>query len=117
MGQPYGIVHRKVNAVKAVPPASADTDRAIAICRALGNPARMLIVRELARQAGCVNSDFLALLPLAHSTISGHLRVLREAGIVALCDDDRSYCLEPGAFAWLAEFSRVMAAEPLPVVD
>ena len=96
--------------MKSVQLPAADDDRAVAICRALGNPARMLIVRELARQSGCVNSDFLALLPLAHSTVSGHLRILRDAGLVGLCDD-RSYCLEPAAFDWLARFSRAIPAQ------
>ena len=99
--------------MKSVQPLATDDERAVAICRALGNPARMLIVRELARQAGCVNSDFLALLPLAHSTVSGHLRVLRDAGLVALCDGERSYCLEPAALDWLARFSRDMTAQPV----
>ena len=100
--------------MKAVQPLATDDDRAVAICRALGNPARMLIVRELARQSGCVNGDFLALLPLAHSTVSGHLRVLRDAGLVGLCDDERSYCLEPAAFDWLAKFSRGVTAQTIP---
>ncbi len=99
--------------MKSVRPLATDDDRAVAICRALGNPARMLIVRELAQQSGCVNGDFLALLPLAHSTVSGHIRVLREAGLVGLCDDGRSYCLEPAAFDWLARFSRGVAAQPI----
>ena len=54
-----------------------------------------------------------ALLPLAHSTVSGHLRVLRDAGLVALCDGERSYCLEPAALDWLARFSRDMTAQPV----
>ena len=101
--------------MKPVQPLATEDARAVALCRALGNPARMLIVRELGRQAGCVNSDFLALLPLAHSTVSGHLRVLRDAGLVGLCDDERSYCLEPAALEWLARFSRNMTAQPVEV--
>ena len=101
--------------MKPVQPLAIDDDRAVAICRALGNPARMLIVRELARQSGCLNSDFLTLLPLAHSTVSGHLRVLRDAGLVGLCDDGRSYCLEPLAFEWLARFSRSVTAQTVDV--
>jgi DNA-binding IclR family transcriptional regulator len=57
-----------------------------------------------------VNSVFLALLPLAHSTVSGHLRVLRAAGLVGLCDDG-SYCIEPAAFDWLAQFSRTIPVQ------
>ena len=103
--------------MKPVSSLASDHDRAVAICRALGNPARMLIVRELARQAGCVNRDFLALLPLAHSTVSGHLKVLKDAGVVGLCDDGRSYCLEPEVFDWLAQFSRGVVSQEIRLTN
>lgn len=53
-----------------------------AIARALSHPARMRIVRLLAVQSECRGSEVFAELPLAQSTISEHLRVLKEAGLV-----------------------------------
>ena len=61
---------------------SADEDRFVAILRALGNPARYFIFREVQRQGSALGSDLLANLPLAQSTVSEHLRRLREVGIL-----------------------------------
>jgi ArsR family transcriptional regulator len=52
------------------------------IAKALGNPARIRIVRLLAEQSECRGHDVFAELPLAQSTISQHLRVLKDAGVI-----------------------------------
>lgn len=53
------------------------------LCRALGNPARSAIVRYLQTQKGpCTCGAIVSHLPLAQSTVSQHLEVLREAGWV-----------------------------------
>ena len=86
---------------------TAEEERAAAVFRALGNPARVRIVTELARRNACVAGDFVEALPLAQSTVSQHIKVLREAGIVrvgTMPNGDACYCLEPGAIAWLIEF-------------
>jgi len=63
--------------------ALATEDRELAaITRALSHPARTRIVRLLAAQAECSGSEVFAELPLAQSTISEHLRVLKEAGLL-----------------------------------
>jgi ArsR family transcriptional regulator len=49
--------------------------------RALGNPARMAIVRRLG-QGECFCCGIVDGLPLAQSTVSQHLAVLRRAGLV-----------------------------------
>lgn len=58
-----------------------DVDAA-AWARALGHPARVAIVRFLARQAGCYCGQIVEELPLAQSTVSQHLRELQEAGLI-----------------------------------
>lgn len=85
---------------------SAEEERAAAIFRALGNPARVRIVTELAKRNVCVTGDLVELLPLAQSTVSQHLKVLKEAGIVkGVVDGDSScYCLDQEAVRWLAAF-------------
>jgi ArsR family transcriptional regulator len=50
--------------------------------RSLGHPARVAIVRFLLAHGRCVCCDIAATLPLAQSTVSQHLRVLREAGLI-----------------------------------
>ncbi|MGH7754111.1 MAG: ArsR/SmtB family transcription factor [Gemmatimonadales bacterium] len=86
---------------------TADEERAAAVFRALGNPARVRIVTELARRNACITGDFVDALPLAQSTVSQHIKVLREAGIVrigAMPNGDACYCLEPGVLGWLIDF-------------
>lgn len=53
-----------------------------ALTKALGHPARVQIVRLLARRTTCICGDIVDELPLSQSTVSQHLKVLKEAGIV-----------------------------------
>lgn len=68
-----------------------------ALGKALGHPARIQILRLLARKNACVCGDIVEELPLAQSTVSQHLKVLKEAGLVrGDVDGPRvCYCLEP----------------------
>ena len=52
--------------------------------KALGHPVRMSIVRWLAAQDACCCGEICRSLPLAQSTVSQHLDLLRKAGIVSL---------------------------------
>ncbi len=92
--------------MKAIESLSTDEERAAAIFRALGNPARVRIIMELARQNARVTGDLVEVLPLAQSTVSEHLKVLREAGIVlgGSAGRDARYCLDPDTVRWLANF-------------
>ncbi|MEL6920731.1 MAG: metalloregulator ArsR/SmtB family transcription factor [Pseudomonadota bacterium] len=49
---------------------------------ALAHPARLEILRCLARHQFCKCKDVVDVLPLAQSTVSQHLKVLVEAGLV-----------------------------------
>jgi DNA-binding transcriptional ArsR family regulator len=48
----------------------------------LGHPARVQIVRLLVRRQACICGDIVEELPLAQSTVSQHLKVLKEAGLI-----------------------------------
>lgn len=50
--------------------------------KALGHPARVEILRVLAERGTCICGEVVEVLPLAQSTVSQHLKVLREAGLV-----------------------------------
>ena len=53
------------------------------LCRALGHPARVIILRFLAlRRGGATCSEIVRQLPLAQSTVSQHLAVLKAAGLL-----------------------------------
>lgn len=101
-------------AMKNIEGLTTEEERAAAIFRALGNPARIRIVTELARGNSCVTGDLVDVLPLAQSTVSQHLKVLKEAGIIrGVADGDSScYCLEPDVVRWLAAFCTDICCPP-----
>ncbi len=82
-----------------------DDERLVRMLRALGNPARVMIVKALRNQGACQTGALLGSLPLSQSTISEHLRRLKEAGIVSGEIDGPStcYCLNEEALDWLRE--------------
>ena len=61
----------------------ADAERMAAVAKALGDPIRMQIVDVLRKHAGnvCV-CELVPLFDLSQPTVSHHLKVLRDAGIV-----------------------------------
>ena len=54
-------------------------ERLASMAKALGHPARVAILRILSSRA-CVCGEIVDELPLAQSTVSQHLRTLKEAG-------------------------------------
>jgi len=52
------------------------------LCKALANPARIKIVRHLKRINGCICGEIVDILPLAQSTVSQHLKALKQAGLI-----------------------------------
>ena len=61
------------------------------MAKALGHPARVAILRALAERA-CVCGEIVEALPLAQSTVSEHLRVLKEAGWISGAIDGPRTC-------------------------
>lgn len=50
--------------------------------KALGHPARVAILRLLINKQACVCGDIVDELPLSQSTVSQHLKELKEAGLI-----------------------------------
>ncbi|MEQ1831459.1 MAG: metalloregulator ArsR/SmtB family transcription factor [Candidatus Eisenbacteria bacterium] len=67
------------------------------LARALSHPARVAIVRHLAERGTCVCGQIVNVMPLAQATVSQHLKVLKDAGLVqGEVDGPRTcYCLNP----------------------
>lgn len=83
------------------------------VARALAHPARMHIVRLLAEQPECRGAEVFADLPLAQSTISEHLGVLKRAGIVSSRQVGVAsvYCLDHRALrSFIDELDALVAA-------
>ena len=77
-----------------------DDTTTAAVAKALAHPARIQILRLLAGQSECRGADVFAELPLAQSTVSEHLRVLKDAGLVTAhpVGTANVYCLSPDVF-------------------
>jgi ArsR family transcriptional regulator len=84
---------------------TADEARAVRTLRALANPVRFRIVQVLAARSACVCGELVDELPLAQSTVSEHLKVLKDAGIVQGTIDgpNACYCLAPEALQFLSD--------------
>jgi ArsR family transcriptional regulator, arsenate/arsenite/antimonite-responsive transcriptional repressor len=59
-----------------------DEIRLTAMLKALGNPIRFRMMQYLAENRMCITGDIVAFTTLAQSTVSQHLKVLREAGLI-----------------------------------
>jgi len=75
-----------------------DADEELAqLAKALGHSARVKILRILVRKNACICGDIVDELPLAQSTVSQHLKILKDAGLIrGDVDGPRvCYCVEP----------------------
>ena len=99
--------------LKCVPPPPADARRDLpdvrpvegpeadeelaSLAKALGHPARVQIMRLLVRREACICGDIVDEIPLAQSTVSQHLKVLKGVGLIrGDIDGPRvCYCVEP----------------------
>jgi len=61
---------------------SKETEELARFAKALGHPARIIILKHLSNQSCCFTGDLLEVLPLAQSTISQHLKELKDAGLI-----------------------------------
>jgi ArsR family transcriptional regulator len=62
--------------------ACASDERLAALAWAVAHPARVRIVRLLMSRETCVCGEIVDQLPLAQSTVSQHLKILKESGLV-----------------------------------
>jgi ArsR family transcriptional regulator, arsenate/arsenite/antimonite-responsive transcriptional repressor len=83
---------------KAAAPERED-ERLANLCRALAHHARVRILKLLIERNGCVCGEIVEVVPLAQSTVSEHLRILKAAGLIQgeveglkVC-----YCVDPKA--------------------
>jgi ArsR family transcriptional regulator len=59
-----------------------DRELILNVSKALGNAARLEIYNFLMETKGCFTGQIVEFLPLAQSTVSQHLKVLHEAGVI-----------------------------------
>jgi ArsR family transcriptional regulator len=83
-------------------PSDADVADLAAVFDALGQPVRLRILSMLAIYGGMRVMEIVEQTPLNQATVSYHLRVLAEAGLIARSSRTAPYCLVPGALERLA---------------
>lgn len=92
-----------------------DDERTALVAKALAHPARIRIVRLLALQSECMGNELFSDLPLAQSTVSEHLAVLKRAGVVSSHQAGVAgvYCLNPEVVReFCADISAIVAETP-----
>ena len=70
------------------------------LTKALGHPARIAILQFLAEKKSCICGDIVDELPLSQSTVSQHLRELKNAGLIKGEIEGPSVCYCIDGRAW-----------------
>ncbi|WP_051356430.1 ArsR/SmtB family transcription factor [Azorhizobium doebereinerae] len=80
-------------------------DRLATQLRALAHPARLAVLETLARQDSCMCGEIVRGLPLAQSTVSQHIKILVEAGLIraSVSGSRTCYCIDKAALAALRD--------------
>ncbi|MGH2340088.1 ArsR/SmtB family transcription factor [Segnochrobactraceae bacterium EtOH-i3] len=93
-----------------------DLDRLVVVFKALAHPARLKIVQSLSASRSCTCGDIVRALPLAQSTVSEHLRILKAAGLVRgeIEGPRANYCLDAAAIAALGPLVASLFGTPGP---
>lgn len=83
--------------------------------KALSHPARVAILKLLLKKQACVCGDIVDELPLSQSTVSQHLKELKEAGLikgevegVSVC-----YCIDEKAWTKAGTMLRALFDKPV----
>lgn len=95
----------KARVQRIAPDGPAADSQLAELAKALGHPTRVKIVRLLAGRDARMCSHLVDELPLAQSTVSEHVRILRAAGLVRTHDSGPrgGYCLVPIALRRLKQ--------------
>ncbi|MEH6435693.1 ArsR/SmtB family transcription factor [Massilia sp. DD77] len=85
------------------PSAAIDAEDLAALCKAIGHPARLQLLRHLIAHGDCYFGSLADVLPLAPSTISKHVSILKETGLIEGSSDVQRvcYCVNPARLARL----------------
>ena len=92
---------------ETVDPDAFDPEIFARICKALAHPARVKIVAYLQKADRCICGEIVRILPLAQSTVSQHLKLLKEAGLVrGEVEGPRTcYCLDRDLLTKFKQFA------------
>ncbi len=69
-----------------------EQNRIAELAKALGHPARIAILQHLFSVNACICNDLVEELPLSQSTISQHLKALKNVGLIQGSIEGKSIC-------------------------
>ena len=75
-------------------------NRRASVFKALGHPARVAIIELLLKKQACICNDLVEELPLSQSTVSQHLKELKQAGIIKGEIEGTSICYCINEVVW-----------------
>lgn len=77
---------------------SEDQKKAARYAKAMAHPVRMYVLELLSKQTCCYSGDLSDVLPIAKSTLSQHLKELKDAGLIQgeIEAPKIKYCLNKG---------------------
>ena len=90
-----------------------EEEQLLRIFKALSHPVRYKMVRYMVEQPQCITGDLVEFADLAQSTVSQHLKVLRESGLVCgtIEGPATSYCLDFETLEWFRQQVNTLAEE------
>lgn len=100
---------------RVLPSSLPGDGEAAGIAKALAHPVRIRILRILRQQDACYCGDLCQEFDLAQSTISQHLKVLREAGLIRAtpCGTSVGYCAEEERLSEFQRWAGTLASPPM----
>jgi len=98
---------------------SEDTLELSKFAKALGHPARIIILKHLSNQSCCFTGDLMEVLPLAQSTISQHLKELKEAGLIEgeVNPPKVKYCINESNWKLASELFKTLFKEDFSKIN
>ncbi len=102
----------------APPEESLDTEFGL-LAKALGHPARVRIMRLLLARDSCFCGEIVEQVPLAQATVSQHLKVLKDAGLIEgeINGSRTCYCANRGRLTRLSDLLGVVLADTVELED
>jgi len=75
------------------------SDRLVKVAKALGDPTRLELLRRISAAGEICCKDLVTLFPVSQATVSHHLKILTDAGLVSARREGQFgyYSLRPGA--------------------
>lgn len=93
------------NISSTIRPLTSNEEQIVQAMKALGNPVRFQILQILVEKQTCITGEIVEFTSLAQSTVSQHLKVLREAGLISgdIEGPATCYCINAEKIQWLKQ--------------